>query len=57
MLLIDLGIEWTFIMEGGFDVLVTIFWLNRVKHGKGFLRAKTKITMKEFLCLPDSIHK
>ena len=26
MLLIDLGIVWIFIMEGGFDALVTIFW-------------------------------
>ena len=46
MLLIDLGIVWTFIMEGVFDALVTTFWLNRVKHGKGILTATTKIKMK-----------
>ena len=36
MLLIDLGILPTFTLEGGFDALDTIFWLNRAKHGRGF---------------------
>ena len=36
MLLIGLGIVPTFTLEGGFDALFTIFWLNQVKHGRGF---------------------
>ena len=46
MLLIDLGIVWIFIMEGGFDALVTLFLAKFGETWKGFLRAKTKFKMK-----------
>ena len=42
MLPIDLFIASTCRMEGGFDGLVMVLWINWVKHGRGFWELKSK---------------